>query len=124
MAQAATFIDVTARATRVGEVSNASFVNGMNNGSCQPGIGITNGPTDLAGTTNQFTLLDQNEDARTPQLGQSLGGVALGGGESIVANQAIDLVDAADSSGDGTVTVDGLGAQLVTLAAGWVAKLV
>ena len=124
MAQAATFIDVTARATRVGEVSDASFVNGMNNGSCQPGIGITNGPTDLEGTTNQFTLLDQNEDARTPQLGQSLGGVALGGGESIVANQAIDLVDAADSSGDGTGTVDGLGAQLVTLAAGWVAKVV
>ena len=123
MAQAATFIDVTARATRVGEVSNASFVNGMNNGSCQPGIGITNGPTDLAGTTNQFTLLDQNEAARTPQLGQSIGGVALGAGVGVVADQAIDLVDNS-ATGDGTVTVDGLGAQLVTLAAGWVAKLV
>jgi len=123
MAQAATFIDVTARATRVGEVSNASFVNGMNNGSCQPGIAITNGPTDLVGTTNQFTLLDQNEAARTPQFGQSIGGVALGAGVGVVADQAIDLVDNS-ATGDGTVTVDGLGAQLVTLAAGWVAKLV
>ena len=120
MAQPATFIDDTARATRVGEVSGASFLNGMNNGSCQPGIGITNGPTDLAGTPAQFTLLDQNEDARTPQLGQSLGGVALGAGESIVASQAIDLVDNG-VTGDGTVTKDGTGATLTTLAAGWVA---
>ena len=120
MAQAATFIDVTARATRVGEVSNASFVNGMNNGSCQPGIAITNGPTDLVGTPEQFTLLDQNAAARTPQLGQSIGGVALGAGETVVANQAIDLVDVS-VTGDGTVTVDGTGATLTTLAAGWVA---
>ena len=122
MAQPATFIDDTARATRVGEVSGASFLNGMNNGSCQPGIGITNGPTDLAGTPEQFTLLDQNGDARTPQLGQSLGGVALGAGESIVASQAIDLVDNG-VTGDGTVTKDGTGATLTTLAAGWVAGI-
>lgn len=121
MSQPATFIDVTARATRVGEVPNASFLNGMNNGSCQPAVGISNGPTDLVGTPEQFTLLDQNGDARAPQLGQSLGGVALGDGETVVANQAIDLVDAADDSGDGTVTVDGTGATLTTLAAGWVA---
>lgn len=120
MAQAATFIDVTARATRVGEVPNASFVNGMNNGCCQPGIAITNGPTDLVGTAEQFTLLDQNASTRTPQLGQSIGGVALGAGEGVVANQAIDLVDSS-ASGDGTVTVDGTGATLTTLAAGWVA---
>lgn len=121
MAQAATFIDVTARATRASEVPAASFLNGMNNSSCQPGIGISNGPTDLVGTPEQFTLLDQNAAARTPQLGQSLGGVALGAGETVVASQAIDLVDAADNSGDGTVTVDGTGATLTTLAAGWVA---
>ena len=121
MAQPATFIDVDARAVRVGEVSGASFLDGMNNGSCQPGVGITNGPTDLVGTPEQFTLLDQNEAARTPQLGQSLGGVALGDGETVVASQAIDLVDPADDSGDGTVTVDGTGATLTTLAAGWVA---
>lgn len=122
MAQAATFIDVTARATRVGEVADASFVNGMNNGSCQPGIAITNGPTDLVGTPEQFTLLDQNAAARTPQLGQSIGGVALGAGETVVANQAIDLVDVS-VTGDGTVTVDGTGATLTTLAAGWVAGI-
>jgi hypothetical protein len=120
MAQPATFIDDTARATRAGEVSGASFLNGMNNGSCQPGIGITNGPTDLVGTPEQFTLLDQNGDARTPQLGQSIGGVALGAGESVVASQAVDLVDNS-ATGDGTVTKDGTGATLTTLAAGWVA---
>ena len=119
MAQPATFIDVTARATRVGEVPAASFLNGMNNGSCQPGIGISGGPTDLAGTPEQFTVLDQAGAARTPQDGQSIGGVALGAGA--ITNQAIDLVDAADNSGDGTVAVDGTGATLTTLAAGWVA---
>ena len=123
MAQPATFIDDTARATRIAEVAAASFLNGMNNGSCQPGVGISSGPTALAGTPEQFTLLDQNEDARTPQLGQSLGGVALNNGETVVASQAIDLVDAADNSGDGTVTVDGTGATLTTLAAGWVAGI-
>ena len=122
MAQPATFIDDTARATRIAEVAAASFLNGMNNGSCQPGVGISSGPTALAGTPEQFTLLDQNEDARTPQLGQSLGGVALGGGESIVASQAVDLVDNS-VTGDGTVVKDGTGATLTTLAAGWVAGI-
>ena len=120
MAQPATFIDDTARATRVGEVSDASFLNGMNNGSCQPGVGISSGPTDLSGEPVQFTLLDQNEDARTPQLGQSIGGVALGDGETVVATQAVDLVDNS-VTGDGTVTKDGTGATLTTLSAGWVA---
>ena len=123
MAQAATFIDNDARAVRVGEVPNASFVDGMNNGSCQPGVGITSGPTDLVGTPEQFTLLDQNEAARTPQLGQSLGGVALGEGQDVVASQAIDLIDPANDTGDGTGTVDGTGATLTTLAAGWVAGI-
>jgi hypothetical protein len=123
MSQAATFIDVTARATRAGEVPNASFLDGMNNGSCQPAVGISGGPTNLVGTAEQFTLLDQDAAARTPQLGQSLGGVALNGGETVVASQAIDLVAAADSSGDGTVTVSGTGATLTTLSAGWVAGI-
>ncbi len=123
MAQAATFIDDTARAVRVGEVPNASFVDGMNNGSCQPGVGISSGPTNLVGTPEQFTLLDQNEAPRTPQLGQSLGGVALGDGEDVAASQPIDLIDPADDSGDGTIVVDGSGATLTTLAAGWVAGI-
>lgn len=117
--QAATFIDVDARAVRVSEVPAASFVNGMNNGSCQAGIGIAGGPTLLAGTPEQFTLLDQFGDARAPQLGQSVGGVALGAGETIVPSQAMDLIDN-DASGDGVVVVDGTGATLTTLAAGWV----
>jgi hypothetical protein len=88
----------------------------MNNGSCQPGVGISNGPTDLVGTAQQFTLLDQNGAARTPQDGQSIGGIALGDGAT--TNQPLDLVD---SSADGTVVVDGTGATLTTLSAGWVA---
>lgn len=120
MAEPATFIDDTARATRAGEVSGASFVNGMNNASCQPGIGISGDPTDLVGEPQQFTLLDQNAAARTPQDGQSIGGVALGAGEGIAASQAIDLVLPADDSGDGTIAKQGTGATLTTLAAGWV----
>ncbi len=123
MAQQATFIDVDARAVRVGEVPDASFVDGMNNGSCQPGIGITGDVTDLVGTPEQFTLLDQNAAPRTPQLGQSLGGIALNDGEDIVANQPIDLINLANDDGDGTVVVDGTGATLTTLAAGWVAGI-
>ena len=122
MAQAATFIDDTARATRVGEVANASFLNGMNNGSCQPGIGISGGPTDLVGTSEQFTLLDQNGAARTPQDGQSLGGIALGAGTSAASVQPIDLINVS-ASGDGTVTISGTGATLTTLSAGWVAGI-
>ncbi len=120
MAQPCTFIDVTARATRTSEVPGASFLDGMNNGSCQCGIGISKGPTDLAGSAEQFTLLDQNGAARTPQDGQSIGGVALNSGEGVAANQALDLVD---SSADGTVTVLGTGVTLTTLADGWVAGL-
>ena len=118
--QAATFIDEAALAVRVGEVADADFDNGMNKGSCQPGIGIAGGPVNLVGTPEQFTLLDQNAAARTPQLGQSIGGVALNDGETVVANQAIDLIDQADDSGDGTIVIDGTGATLTTLAAGWV----
>ncbi len=120
MAQTATFIDNTARATRVAEVPEASFVDGMNNSSSQPGVGITGDVTDLVGSDEQFTLLDQNGATRTPQLGQSIGGVALGDGDDGVATQAIDLVDPANDSGDGTVSIDGTGATLTTLAAGWV----
>ena len=123
MAQPATFIDVDARAVRTAQVPAASFLDGMNNSACQPGIGISNGPTDLVGEAQQFTLLDQNGAARTPQLGQSVGGVALGDGDDGVATQAIDLVDPADNSGDGTVVVDGTGATLTTLAAGWEAGI-
>ena len=65
-------------------------------------------------------MLDQNAATRTPQLGQSIGGVALGDGDDGVATQAIDLVDPANDLGDGTVVVDGTGATLTTLAAGWV----
>ena len=122
MAQPATFIDVDARALRAAEVNPAaSFVNGMNNGSCQPGVGISGDVANLVGEPQQFTLLDQNGDARTPQFGQSLGSVAFEDGLDTVADQAIDLVDPADDSGDGTVVVDGTGATLTTLAAGWVA---
>ena len=120
MAQSATFIDNDARAVRVAEVPDASFVDGMNNGSCQPGVGITGDVPNLVGTPEQFTLLDQNAATRTPQLGQSIGGVALGDGDTGVATQAIDLVDPANDLGDGTVVVDGTGATLTTLAAGWV----
>lgn len=114
-----TFIDFTARTTRSTELPNADFDTGMNNGSCMPGIGITTGPTNLLGTPNQFTLLDQNELTRTPQNGQSIGGVGLNAGSTAV--QPFQIIQN-DQAGDGGVGEVG-GATLATLAAGWTAVL-
>jgi hypothetical protein len=72
-----TFRDTTAIAARDGEVPAADFTNGVNNGSCQPGIGINFGQPDAAGTPEQFTLLDQYGaigEVRVPQVDQVIGG--------------------------------------------------
>jgi hypothetical protein len=131
-----TFRDTAARAVRVGEVPGASFVNGVNNSSCSPGIGVGIGQPDLVGTLNQFTLLDQGAPAgsigpqtpavRVPQVSQSIGGEGLNAGtegpgvEFIIgaSNPTQAAVDG-DSDLGGTVTVNGT-ANLQTLLAGWV----
>jgi|LWDU01.1.fsa_nt_gi hypothetical protein len=115
-----TFIDQTARTARALETPNADFTNGMNNGGCQPGIGIAVGSANLDGESASWTLLDQNGATRQPQDGQSIGGVALGIGSDAAATASFSIVTPTNTSGDGVVTVSGA-AHLVTLAAGWVA---
>ena len=76
MASEATFFqDDLAETARAAEVPAASFVNGMNmGGSNAPGIGINMNEGAVVGTFNQFTLLDQFENAREAQISQSIGG--------------------------------------------------
>ena len=83
------------------------------------GIGIGEG-ADLVGTPDQFTLLDQNGAARTPQLSQSIGGIPAGDGSDQPPNPLVDEIRlgtvAAGGTG-GTVYVGN--ATLNTLATGW-----
>ena len=121
MATPCTFVDTTARATRTGEVTGADWDTGMNMANCNPGVGINlGGQDDLTGEPNGWTLLDQAEAARTPQDGQSIGGVGLNGGVTTASDQPFLMVTALDADGLGGVTL-GNGATLTTLAAGWVA---
>ena len=101
-------LDETSIAARTSEVPNASFSNGMNaSASCAPAIGINHGVTNIAGTPEQITLLDQAGAARTPQASQQLGTTAV-------------PVKIGTNHADGTgVTTDTGDATLVSLAAGW-----
>ncbi len=135
------FQDPVAVAARALEVPDAEFDNGMNlGGSCAPGIGINMLEGSVVGTPEQFTLLDQQGNARTPQIGQSIGGLpyvnravvlqpSSGGTEGTEPNETIQFGDAptqaakdADPHLDGTLIVTGESA-LVDLAAGWVANI-
>ena len=130
MATPAVFEDTIARATRTTEVADADWDNGMNYGSCNPGIGIAlGGEINLTGESNGWTLLDQGLSpdytaaARTPQDGQSIGGVGLNAGVTTASTTPFLMVTALDDDGLGGLTL-GLGSTLTTLAAGWVAAAV
>ena len=57
----------------------AIFAGGVNEGgSCAPGIGINTSFIDPK--LEDWSVEDQHEDARDPQLGQHLGGLGLGNG--------------------------------------------
>ena len=108
------FIDGVAVIARKAEVNQsiptASWDTGLNaGGSCANGIGVNEGEGTVVGTTEQFTLLDQAGDARTPQNSQIIGGVA----------EPLDVGTNA-ATGSGTPTRTG-GATLASLAAGWTA---
>lgn len=131
---------VTARAL---EVVGASFDNGCNlAGSCAPGIGINMLKGAVVGTPEQFTLLDQNGDARDPQTSQAIGGLPYvdrtavdwpgsGGVAGTLPDASIRYGDneaptyaeiAADGSLSGTITPIA-NCDLLSLAAGWVAEV-
>ena len=70
------FQDDAAVSAREAEVPEASFDNGMNmGGSNSMGQGINMLEGEVVGTPEQFTLLDQFENARAAQISQSIGGL-------------------------------------------------
>jgi hypothetical protein len=85
--------------------------------SNSPGIGISTDVT-LLGESDNWTLLDQHEAARTPQDGQLIGTAA-----SLIA-PGIVVGDTAETTGDGSYTGDAtLGwAYLEDLDLGWVVE--
>lgn len=142
MATSATlFIDRAAVDVRDGEVTGADWAGGCNApASCAPGIGVTyplaNLPAFTTSTGPNWSLEDQFEDARTPQVSQVIGGEGVttssdwpgsGGisgngsshGENIEIVTNPDDVDGAPDPGNPGPTVVGA-ATLATLAAGWV----
>ena len=118
MAAATRAIDNAARAARVSEVSDASWGTGLNfGGGCNVGIGINAGGGAIVGTPEQFTLLDQNDDGRTPQQTQSIGGTALNDGSATGFSNI--LVSEPSANGDGGVETGSVNATLTTLSGGW-----
>ena len=105
-----TYFDPATIIVRESETDNALGPNfssngGMTYGSCQPGIGIATDQPNLTGDANQWTLLDQDGAARTPQNSQYIGDVMTPA--LIVANTTEGNVDSPAN------------ATLATLAAGW-----
>ena len=80
-------------------------------GSCAPGIGIG---TEAGGVAPpSWSLLDQDEVARTPQDSQHIGGSGLGGGVTGKGTVPINVADQGAVPGyDDTVS-------LTVLATGW-----
>jgi hypothetical protein len=120
MNKATSYFDSIAVAFRSPEVPAASWITGMNGGgSCAPGIGIATDVTGLAQSLPNWTLLDQDGDARTPQVSQQIGGSAIGAGEAGKGILPILVVTPTDN-GDGDYVING-DATLADLAAGWIA---
>ncbi len=75
MATPTFFIDATANTARQAEVTEASWDTGLNwAGSNANGVGINMNEGEVVGTPEQFTLLDQDDAPRTPQVSQVIGG--------------------------------------------------
>jgi hypothetical protein len=109
-----TYFDPATIIVRESETDNALGPNfssngGMTYGSCQPGIGIATDQPNLTGDASQWTLLDQDGAARTPQNSQYIGDVMT---------PALIVVNG--TTGDGNPTGTPENATLATLAAGWV----
>lgn len=137
------FVDPIAKDARAIECPDASFENGCNYAASNAaGIGINVGvePIPVEGSAEQFTLLDQWEGARTPQISQSIGGLpyvdrnttpypSSGGTGSTLPDEPISVGEnatndekEADPSLDGFLTNIG-DATLETLEGGWTVPL-
>jgi len=123
-------VDDVSVAARALEVPDADFTNGMNvTGSNAPGIGINIAGGAVIGTPEQFTLNDQDNDARTPQVSQLVGGagyinrgsVAWPSSGGVEGKGVLFLRGGpqAAAAGDGTITfTDNLWLQ--ALSGGWI----
>jgi hypothetical protein len=110
------FSDDVAISTRQAEVPLASFSNGQNlTASNSTGIGIASCVPNLEESLPNWTLLDQAELPRTPQIGSQLGGIGLNGGTPGVG---LDQIFIAENRSLGAATNLG-GATLNTLEEGW-----
>jgi hypothetical protein len=135
-----TFRATAAVAAREAEANQnipaVAWTNGMNNGSCFAGLGVGYDNPDLYnnpsygdglldGDPGQFTLLDQDEAVRVPQVSQVLGGSGLGLGVEGKGTEFLAAVSNPANKADGTPdndlgpTTNGI-AKLQTTAAGWV----
>lgn len=104
-------------------LSIVQFLNGANfPGSNSPGIGIATAgdlaTQNLAESDPQWTLLDQDEDPRTPQVGQHIGGNGLGAGVEGKGTMGIATgVNVAAASGAFIAPLQN--PHLIDLATGW-----
>ncbi len=129
MAEPSYFLNDSAVISRTAETPDADWAGGCNvSGSNAHGVGINYLGGAVVGEPQQFTLLSQFEQPRTPQVSQSIGGdgytpngiyPSSGGQEGQLPGDSI-RVGTPSASGDGTVA--GIGnATLTTLNEGWVA---
>ena len=125
------FNDSIGQTAREAEVTGANWDNGVNlGGGNSPGVGINQGQGAVVGTPEQFTLLDQYETSRTPQVSQVIGGTGYVAASAYPSSGGIAgngdargefiFVVTPSASGDGSAVTAG-SAVLVSLAAGWAA---
>jgi len=127
MSDVSFFTDEAAITGRALEVPDADFTDGMNNAASNaPGVGVNALGGAVAGTPEQFTLLDQDGDARVPQVSQVLGGAGFidvagypsSGG---VEGKSVLPLHIGSPSGEGDGKAEDVKkAELHTLVAGWV----
>jgi hypothetical protein len=116
-----TFRDTTAIAARALETPDAAFDNGMNNGACMPGIGVAFGQPNAEGSPPQFTLLDQDGDARVPQVSQLIGGggdVPRTGNQEFTWDESQALFTESGAASSGGVEGNGKAQAQFIIAAG------
>ena len=112
------YVDHIEIVIRSGEVPDAQWGTGMDyTASNAPGVGVATDNPELEESLPSWTLLDQDGDARTPQVSQVIGGGGPAGNEG-KGLQPVEVV-ANNESGDGGISAS-QEAHLVTLAAGWV----
>ena len=112
---------------REAEVANADWDKGCNRGGTNaPGIGVNIAGGEISGDPQQFTLKDQADAVRVPQISEVIGGLGLTTKAEYPSSGGISgkgtvplAVGNVSAEGDGEVLATG-NANLQTLAAGWV----